>query len=65
MFENNYAVVDWMSSKLELNGHSYSYFPWLIIQEGIETTVGSNVDADHQKVLRCLSEINYDINNYN
>jgi GR25 family glycosyltransferase involved in LPS biosynthesis len=65
MFENNYAASDWMTSRLEVAGHSYSYFPWLIIQEGIETTVGSNVDADHQKVLRCLSEINYDINNYN
>jgi len=64
MFENNCAMSDWMTSRLELQGHSYSYFPWLIIQEGKETTIGSNIDADHQKVLRCLSEINYDIHNY-
>jgi len=64
MFENNYGMSDWMTSRLQLQGHSYSYFPWLIIQEGKETTIGSNIDADHQKVLKCLSEINYDIHNY-
>lgn len=64
MFENNYAMSDWMTSRLELQGHSYSYFPWLIIQEGKETTIGSNIDADNQKVLKCLSEINYNIENY-
>lgn len=64
MFENNCAMSDWMTTRLQLQGHSYSYFPWLIIKEGKETTIGSNIDADHQKVLRCLSEINYDIKNY-
>jgi GR25 family glycosyltransferase involved in LPS biosynthesis len=64
MFENNYAASDWMTSRLEVAGHSYSYFPWLIIQDGKESTISGNVDADHQKVLKCLSEINYGIENY-
>jgi hypothetical protein len=45
-------------------GHSYSYFPWLIIQEGDESTIGSGVEADHAKVVRCLGEIGYELANY-
>jgi len=64
MFENNYAMSDWMTTQLQLQGHSYSYFPWLILQEGKETTIGSNIDSYHQKVLQCLSNIDYTIENY-
>jgi GR25 family glycosyltransferase involved in LPS biosynthesis len=64
-FENSYAASDWMTSRLQLHGHGYSYFPWLIIQEGNETTIGSNIDADHEKVIRCLNEIDYSLDNYN
>lgn len=31
---------------------------------GKETTIGSNIDADHAKGVRCLSKINYFCNNY-
>jgi GR25 family glycosyltransferase involved in LPS biosynthesis len=55
---------DWMTSRLQLYNHCYSYFPWIIIQEGNETTIGSNVDLDHKKVLRCLNEIDYSLDNY-
>jgi len=55
---------DWMTSRLQQRGHSYSYFPWLIIQEGNESTIGSGVDADHAKVVRCLQEIQYPLSNY-
>jgi GR25 family glycosyltransferase involved in LPS biosynthesis len=64
MFHDNYASSDWMTSRLQTLNHSYSYFPWLIIQEGAETTIGSNVTPDHEKVVRCLSEINYSLDNY-
>jgi GR25 family glycosyltransferase involved in LPS biosynthesis len=64
MFQNELFAADWMTSRLQVYNHSYSYFPWLIIQEGKETTIGSNVDADHKKVLRCLNEIAYSIDNY-
>jgi GR25 family glycosyltransferase involved in LPS biosynthesis len=64
MFKNCYCSSDWMTSRLQKLNHSYSYFPWLIIQEGDETTIGSNIFADHLKVLRCLKEIDYSLDNY-
>jgi len=64
MFHNNYASSDWMTSRLQMRWNSYSYFPWLIIQEGDESTIGSGVEADHAKVVRCLKEANYSLENY-
>ena len=55
---------DWMTSRLQLRGHCYSYFPWLIIQEGDESTIGSGVAEDHAKVLRLLNEVQYPLTNY-
>ncbi len=63
-FKECYCMIDWMTSRLQLLGHSYCVFPWLIIQEGRESTIGSNVDADHAKVVRCLNDINYSLDNY-
>ena len=57
-------MSDWMTSRLQLFNHCYSYFPWLIIQEGKETTIGSGVHEDHKKVIRLLGEINYSLENY-
>ena len=64
LFHNNYSSSDWMTSRLQLFNNSYSYFPWLVIQDGIESTIGSNIDEDHKKVKRCLKEINYDVDQY-
>jgi len=64
MFHDSYASSDWMTSRLQMRWNSYSYFPWLIIQEGDESTIGSGVEADHAKVIRCLNEINYNLENY-
>jgi GR25 family glycosyltransferase involved in LPS biosynthesis len=64
MFHNCFASSDWMTSRLQMRLNSYSYFPWLIIQEGDESTIGGNFEADHAKVVRCLNEINYGIENY-
>lgn len=66
-FEGNFASSDWMTSRLQQNNHSYCYFPWLIIQEGKDSTLkkeGETHDADHAKVVRCLKEIEYDLSNY-
>jgi GR25 family glycosyltransferase involved in LPS biosynthesis len=63
-FAGCYASSDWMTSRLQCRGRSYSYFPWLVIQEGTESTIGSGYEADHAKVIRCLGEANYDIGNY-
>lgn len=64
MFSGFFYSSDWMTSRLQLNRHSYIYYPWLIIQEGKDSTICSNVEADHQKVLRCLGEIHYSLENY-
>jgi len=57
-------MSDWMTSRLQNFNHCYTYFPWLIIQEGKESTIGSGVDADHEKVVRLLNEIDYSLENY-
>ena len=55
---------DWMTTRLQLHGHSYGYFPWPIIQEGKDSNIGQQFEADHEKVLRCLGEIQYSLQNY-
>jgi GR25 family glycosyltransferase involved in LPS biosynthesis len=64
MFYPVYASSDWMTSRLQTRWNSYCYFPWLIIQEGDESTIGSGVEADHDKVLQCLNKISYSLENY-
>jgi hypothetical protein len=56
--------TDWMTTRMQERGRSYSYYPWLIIQEGRESTIGSGVDLDHAKVVRCLELTGYPIENY-
>ena len=66
-FEGNFAASDWMTSRLQQNNHSYCYFPWLIIQEGLDSTL-EKTHKKHQdyydSVVRYLGEIEYDISNY-
>ena len=63
-FQGCYHTSDWMTSRLQLLGNCYTYFPWLIIQEGTDSTIGSGVEADHEKVVRCLGNIQYSLDNY-
>ena len=48
--------ADWMTWRLQDQGHSYAYFPWPVIQEGKDTTIGSDVEANRSKVLRLLGD---------
>lgn len=64
IFKDGYGSSDWMTTRLQTYGRSYSYFPWLVIQEGNESTIGSGYQEDHKKVIRCLNEINYSIDEY-
>ena len=48
--------ADWMTWRLQKEGHSYTYFPWPVIQEGKDTTIGSDVEANRGKVLRLLGD---------
>ena len=61
MFSHELWGADWMTTRLQTHGRCWSYFPWLIVQEGLESTIGSGVEADHAKVLRLLGEIDYDL----
>jgi GR25 family glycosyltransferase involved in LPS biosynthesis len=63
-FQGCYHTSDWMTSRLQLLGNCYTYFPWLIIQEGTDSTIGSGVEADHEKVVRCLSAVHYSLDHY-
>lgn len=63
-FHGCYYSSDWMTTRLQLNGHCYSYFPWLIIQEGKDSSIGQQYDADHAKVVRCLYSNQYSLENY-
>jgi hypothetical protein len=64
IFQHQYNSSDWMTSTLQQSNHCYCYFPWLIIQEGKDSTIGSGYDADAEKVKRCLNEADYSIDNY-
>ena len=64
MYGSCFQSSDWMTSRLQLHGHSYCYFPWLIIQEGRDSNIGSQLEADHAKVLHCLGNIGYSLDNY-
>ncbi len=48
--------ADWMTWCLQNQGHSYAYFPWPVIQEGKDSTTGSDVEANRGKVLRLLGD---------
>jgi GR25 family glycosyltransferase involved in LPS biosynthesis len=60
-FSGELHSSDWTTNRLQLNGKSWGFFPWLVIQEGQDSNIGSDADADHKKVVRCLNEIGYDI----
>jgi GR25 family glycosyltransferase involved in LPS biosynthesis len=64
MYSSCFFSSDWMTTRLQLQGHCYCYFPWLIIQEGKDSNIGSNLDADRTKVQRCLKDIDYSLENY-
>lgn len=63
LFENVVYMSDWTTSRLQEIGRCWTYFPWLVIQEGRESLIGSGFELDHMKVVRCLGEVEYDISN--
>jgi len=48
--------ADCMTWHLQDLGHSYTRFPWLIVQEGKDSTVGSDFEANRSKVLELLGK---------
>jgi GR25 family glycosyltransferase involved in LPS biosynthesis len=64
MFSKELWASDWMTTRLQNFGRCWSFFPWLIIQEGKESTIGSDVEADHAKVIRCLNAVSYPLTSH-
>jgi GR25 family glycosyltransferase involved in LPS biosynthesis len=64
MFDKVKFSADWMTTRLQTKLNSYCYFPWIVIQEGKDSTIGGSYDLDHAKVLACLKSINYSVENY-
>lgn len=61
-YRHMFASADWMTTRLQLyGGGGYSFFPWLIIQEGKDSNIGTKCKEDHAKVVDCLSAIDYSI----
>lgn len=58
--------ADLMTMNLQNLNHSYTYFPWLIIQEQLDSfrqPDGSQIN-DWNKLKKSLDEANYSIDNY-
>lgn len=66
VFKGGYYCTDWMTTRLQLLKHSYTYFPWLAIQEYKMSVVqtSEHMKADYDKMIRLLKKANYDIKNY-
>jgi GR25 family glycosyltransferase involved in LPS biosynthesis len=64
LYKKEFDMSDVMTIKLQDQGKSYVYFPWLIIQENAESTIGNNYSSEYQTVVRRLREISYPLENY-
>ena len=63
-FKNCFYPSDHMTLALQTQGNCYTYFPWLVIQDGINSTIGSDINFDNEKIFNNLSKINYSLDNY-
>jgi len=64
LYKEKFDIADVMTIKLQGYGKSYGYFPWPIIQENGESTLGNNYTSEYQTVIRRLKQISYPIENY-
>ena len=66
-FEGTFPMSDGMTRCLQQRRHSYCFFPWLIIQDGVDSTLKPTEaaqQADAAKVRRCLGEIGHSMDHY-
>jgi hypothetical protein len=55
-----------MTQILQHRGHTYTMFPWLVIQDGSVSLIrGEPPTADWNKVVRLLDSVGYSLGNYN
>ena len=57
---------DWSTQLLQRRGHSYTYFQWLVIQDGIDSIIRGEMSINHdwEKVVRLLESVNYSLEKY-
>jgi len=64
-FKQCVVASDWMTLHLQRRGHTYMYFPWLVIQDGLDTYIqGDKLSKDVQRVNDLLRKAGYDRENY-
>ncbi len=63
-FNKAITIADDMTQYIQLQKHSYVYFPYLIVQEGKDTLIGNPVKENYDKLINELNNINYSIDNY-
>lgn len=63
-YQATLSPADWMTVELQRDGNSYCYFPWLAIQEGLETSIASNLQRMNKVVKNCLARARYSVENY-
>jgi GR25 family glycosyltransferase involved in LPS biosynthesis len=66
MFSSSqFYAADWMTTRFQLAFRStVSYFPWIVIQDGEDSMIRSDISADRAKVLRCLRACGYLLTHY-
>lgn len=60
-FNNKFLPSDGMTSKLD---HCYAFYPWLVIQECLESSLGNDVKRVNDIVNTSLNKISYSRDNY-
>jgi GR25 family glycosyltransferase involved in LPS biosynthesis len=64
-WKDNLFGSDWMTWCLQYRGHTYTYFPWLIIQENIFSDIRGHVPTEQsERVDSLLEKANYSKDNY-
>jgi GR25 family glycosyltransferase involved in LPS biosynthesis len=63
VFRRLLYAADWMTQILQENKPCFTYFPWLVIQAGVDSYIGVPT-ADLAKVHRLLAAADYGLDNY-
>lgn len=65
MSQQTLYASDWMTQMLQNRNHSYTFFPWLVIQDENDSIIrNAKNTADWEKVKRLLASANFGLENY-
>ena len=63
-FKDNYIRSDHMTKWLQIHHHSYSYYPWLIVQEYEDSTLNHHPLVHKKNLETEFSKFNYSLEPY-